>query len=149
MPEPQIRYPCPVRRLHVVWHDGEWSIDDEILVPSMTLPASDELPDVEAISGFWWELVDGEGRTIYRHMLVDPFATHVECFDVGGRISPVPAEPPERMAFDVAIPDVGGAAELHFYSSSTPGRPDEPMRPAERIAALDVRSIRGGGDGRQ
>jgi len=150
MTEQRIEYPCPVRRLHVVWRGGEWSIAGETRVPSMTLPASDDLPEADKISGFWWEVVDGEGRAIHRHVLHDPFARSMERFDDGGlitRMAPMDPMEPEEVGFDVLVPDVADAAAVHLYSSNPPGGSEPGSRGAACIAAIDVPPTEGGDDG--
>lgn len=147
MSEHRIEYPCPVRRLNVVWRDGEWSIEGEIRVPSMTLPASTELPDTETVSGFWWEVVDRDGGVIYRRGILDPFTSGLERFDDGGLISRVPTPTPKEVGFDVTLPDIAEAAVIHFYSSTPPGGREAGSRGAERIAAIDVPSQKEGDDG--
>ena len=36
------------------------------------LPPSDELPGADAVSGFWFELQDGDGALVYRRVVGDP-----------------------------------------------------------------------------
>ena len=68
----EITFPCPVRRIRVAWHDGTWRIEKETRVPSMTLPASVELPKSKrGVTGFWYEAVDRDGQVLYRQTIED------------------------------------------------------------------------------
>jgi hypothetical protein len=146
-----IQFPCPVRRLHVIWRKGRWSVDDEVDIPSMTLNKSHELPAAapgHGVSGFWYEAVDAQGRVIYRQMLPDPFSVGMEIFSDEGVVR-MPHQMPEEVALDVLIPDLPQITELHLYSSARPHREHEREKGAERVGALDLRTRKGGGYGRK
>jgi len=118
------------------------------------LPQSDDLPENAkegGVSGFWYEAVDEQGRTIYRQLRMDPFSAGVEVFDEGGKISRKHAPPPHDVTLKVRVPDVPELAALHIYSSTQPSEPESvrPGRPAQRIAEISLRGERGGDDGRQ
>ncbi len=145
-----VQYPSPARRLHVVWRKGQWSVEGEVRIPSMTLLRSDDLPPSEhGVSGFWWEAVDDKSQVIYRHRLPDPFAG-METFEREGRITRVHGKMHDEVTFDVLIPDLPRIAGLHFYSSSKPGMLErESKGPAGKIAELDIRKREGGDHGRK
>lgn len=83
--------PGPVRRLHVLWRKGQWSIESERHIPSMTLMRSQPLPatshaaHTRGVSGFWYEAVDVQGQVLYRQTMADPFDAGVESFDDHGQ----------------------------------------------------------------
>jgi hypothetical protein len=141
----------------VVWRKGKWSVEGEVYIPSMTLVASDDLPESDrGLSGFWWEAVDRQGQVIYRHMVADPFSGRMEVFDKDARIKRVQHRMHEEVTFDILIPDLPEIAELHFFSNTKPGEEhtmtggEHPMkRTAERIATLDIRKGQGGDHGRK
>ena len=152
MANPEIKFPCPVRRLNVAWRDGEWRIDKETRIESMTLPQSDDLPENAKegrVSGFWYEAVDEQGRTIYRQQMMDPFSTGMEVFEEDGTIKRK-YETPHEVTLKVFVPDVPGLAAIHIYSSTRPTERKRMRqdRPAERIAEISIRGERGGDYGR-
>jgi hypothetical protein len=152
MATPEIRFPCPVRRIQVAWRDGSWTIENEIRIDSMTLPKSDELPRSPAargVSGFWYEAVDAQGRALYRQSMQDPFSSGMEMFEEDGSMRRKAAIPRE-IFFDILAPDMPELVELHFYSSTKPVGPNQEMRaegPAERIATINLRSDKEGDHG--
>ncbi len=152
MATPKITFPCPVRRLSVAWRDGKWTIENEIRIESMTLPKSHDLPRTTAgrgISGSWYEVVDRQGRVIYRQVMQDPFDSSMEMFDADGKIRRVRAHQHE-VILDILVPDVTDLVELHIYSSARPSEHDLEMRaegPAERIATISLGDRQGGDDG--
>ncbi len=153
MTHPEVKFPCPVRRLNVAWRDGKWTIEKETRIKSMTLPQSDELPENAkegGVSGFWYEAVDDEGRTIYRQLMMDPFSSGMEVFEEDGTIRRK-HETHHEVTLKVFVPDLPQVAALHIYSSSNPSEHERmrPDRPAERIAEISLRGERGGDDGRQ
>jgi hypothetical protein len=147
----EIKFPCPVRRMNVTWRDGNWTVEKEARIESMTLPKSDDLPEEakkRGVAGFWYEAVDAEGRTIYRQQMMDPFMSGVEVFDEDGTIRRK-HETPHEITLKIFVPDVPELAELHIYSSSSPSEHEQKRSqgPAERIAAIDLRGGRGGNYG--
>jgi hypothetical protein len=152
MANPEIKFPCPVRRLSVSWRDGEWTIENEIRIESMTLPKSAELPrdtKKRGVTGFWYEAADRQGRTIYRQLLEDPFSG-MEVFDRDGKMRRIQMEP-HQASLQILVPDVPEVEELHIYSSTIPSAHGKEMREqsnAERIATLNLRGEKGGDYGR-
>ena len=152
MANPEIKFPCPVRRLSVVWRKGEWSIASEVRIESMTLPKSHELPaSARGVSGFWFEAVDGKERAVYRQVMQDPFAG-MEVFDKDGKIRRVKDEHQE-IGMEILLPDVAELEALHIYSSTMPSADQKEMRKeetkSERVAAISLRRERGGDHGRR
>jgi len=150
---PEIKFPCPVRRISVTWRDNRWTIENEIRIESMTLPKSAELPEdsrKRGVSGFWYEAVDRQGRTIYRQLMEDPFLG-MEVFDRDGKIRRIKTEH-HRASLEILVPDLPELEELQLYSStipSTDGKEMSDRRNAERIARLSLRGDKGGDYGRQ
>src|SRR5215213_744503 len=149
MASPQVKFPCPVRRLSIAWREGTWKIENEIRIESMTLPKSDELPEEakrRGVTGFWYEAVDGQGRTLYRQVMEEPFLG-MEVFDKDGKIRRT--QPGHHdISLEILVPDVPEVEELHLYSSIKPAVHDEhdkhamEMRGegrAERVATLSLR----------
>lgn len=163
MANPQVRFPCPVRRLSVAWRDGTWKIENEILIKSMTLPKSDELPEdakTRGVTGFWYEAVDAQGRTLYRKVMEEPFQG-MEVFEPDGTIRR--RKPSHHdINLEILVPDVPELEELHIYSSIKPSEQTEHAEHAahemevreegraERIATISLRrGEKGGSYGRQ
>lgn len=155
----EIKFPCPVRRLSVAWREGTWKIENEIRIESMTLPKSDELPEqamARGVTGFWYEAVDGQGRTIYRQLMEEPFLG-MEVFDRDGKIRRT--KPGQHdISLEILVPDVPELEELQIYSSIKPAvhteHAEQKMETrregrAERIATLNLRGEKGGTHGRQ
>lgn len=63
--------PGAAQRALVKFADGTFEL---VSLTSLTtvLPPNDELPDADAVSGFWFELQDGDGTPIYRRVIGDP-----------------------------------------------------------------------------
>ena len=153
MKNPAIKFPCPVRRISVVWREGEWAVENEVRVESMTLPKSAELPEdrkQRGVTGVWYEVVDADGRAVYRQVLEDPFLG-MELFDQDGKIKRVRTEH-HRTSMEILVPDVPEVEELHIYSSTIPSTPGRELRErsnAERIATIRLRGEKGSDHGRQ
>ncbi|SCX95331.1 hypothetical protein SAMN05216420_101435 [Nitrosospira sp. Nl5] len=167
----KITFPCPVRRISVVWREGAWIIENDIRVRSMTLPKSDELPEAargRGVTGFWYEAVDRQGRTIYRQVMEDPFLG-MEVFggnggnggnrgnggnSDNGRIRRIKTLH-RQVSLEILVPDVPDLDALHIYSSNKPSpheveaqeMPRE--RKAERIAVIHLHGEKGGEHGHQ
>lgn len=153
MTNPAIKFPCPVRRISVAWRDGEWSVESEVRVESMTLPKSAELPrDTEqrGVTGVWYEAVDANGRALYRQLMEDPFLG-MEVFDRDGKIKRVMMEHPQT-SMEILVPDVPEVEEVQIYSSTMPSTREQKLRElsnAERIATITLRGRKGDDYGRQ
>jgi hypothetical protein len=119
----------------------------------MTLPKSDELSEAakkRGVMGFWYEAVDGQGRTLYRQMMEEPFVG-MEVFDRDGKIRRVKTAHHE-FGMEILVPDVPELEEVHIYSSTKPAEHGKEMREtahAEHIGTISVRGERGGGYGRK
>ncbi len=142
---PKIDYPCAVRRVRVRWRDGEWSIVKETVVPRMTLPKGQELPERQGrgLSGFWWEAADAAGRVLYRRVMPDPTEPRVEILDRDGSIRRHPIAAPE-VTFDLLVPDLPEVAEVRIFSDreprpAAPGEARRPVGAARQVATLAIR----------
>jgi hypothetical protein len=91
--------------------------------------------------------VDDQGRAAYRQIMPDPFSEGMEVINDDGTISRRPHRMPDEVLFDVLIPDLPQITELHFYSSARQDHGHERHGAAERVAALDVRTRKGGSHG--
>lgn len=139
MSRKDVEFPCPVRRLRVVWRDGEWNVVKEVRVPSMTLPRSAGLPRVEAgrgLSGFWYELRDASGDVLYRRILESPFNA-VEVFEEDGTVHREGSTTREVMV-DVLVPDLEGATEVALFSDDIPALESGSRKPAEMVGRLSL-----------
>lgn len=124
-----IAWPAPVRRVALTWDGDRWSVSEEIDVASMTLPASDPLPDGEKTRGFWFEAVDAGGRTLYRQAIDDPLAG-MEMFDGEGGVTRVPHKG-HGVTIEVLLPDLPGLLDVHLVSHD--GRRDDDTRTVLRL----------------
>jgi hypothetical protein len=134
---PQINFPCPVRRIRVLWRKGKWSIQKEIEIPRMTLPKSSELPSArqrQRITGFWYEATDADGQVFYRRITAAPSLGEVELFEEDSTFTRARMEQPE-VIFDVLIPDLPEVSEVRFFNETG----------AEPVAVLKIRGRQRGG----
>jgi hypothetical protein len=153
MTHPVIKFPCPVRRISIAWRDGEWSVENEVRVESMTLPKSDELPEdrrQHGVTGVWYEAVDANGRALYRQSIEDPFLG-MEVFTRDGKMRRAMMEHPQT-GMEILVPDVPEVVDVQIYSSTLPSTPERKLRElsnAERIATISLRGRKGDDHGRQ
>lgn len=139
-----LQFPCPVRRVRLVWRDGQWQMQKQLKIASMTLPQSAPLPEVaqeRGVSGFWFETVNAQGQTLYRRIL-DDSALSVEVVGFqAGTLTRSPAESGETFV-DVLVPDVPELEELLLYASEQPQQETQGFRrsgPARVVAAFSLR----------
>lgn len=103
---------------------------------AMMVPPSDPLAARRRESGFWFELKDGSGKTLYRRVTHDPIQRAVELrSDDPDR--PFTREDVKNPAgtFVLLVPDLAEAREVAL-SSSPPGR--EALAPAKEIARFRI-----------
>lgn len=152
----KIKYPCPVRRISILWREGSWIVENDVRIRSMTLPKSDELTEAakkRGVTGFWYEAVDRQNRLIYRQVMENPFLG-MEVFSGSGgsgRIRRIEAAHRE-VSLEILVPDVPDLEALHIYSSSRPSPHEMEMREedrAERISVIQLRGEKGGEHGHQ
>ena len=85
----KIKFPSPVNRLRIQVKGGEWSIQKQIDIPSMTLRSSVPLTSNKkgtGQSGFWVDAVDSNQQLIYRATVANPFERQVELFEKSGEM---------------------------------------------------------------
>ncbi len=105
-------------------------------------PPSQEVPEREetAQSGFWVELRDADGRTIYRRVMRNPIRAAAEVPDGEGgftnRVSVAPAG-----MFSLLVPNLPEAMELALFASPL-DRPHMP-EPATEVVRAPFRAPRG------
>lgn len=124
-------------RLIFRFEDGEYSLLRRREVAGMA-PPSEPLDRGErrARSGFWVELVDPEGRALYRRVMQHPIRTRAEVPDEeGGFTNRVSVA--RQGTFSVLVPNLPDAAELVLFSSPLE-RPQAP-EPAEAVVRVPVR----------
>jgi hypothetical protein len=96
---------------------------------AMLVPASDELQIDTPQSGFWYELQDGEGHTLYRRLTSDdPTSKYVEV-PTGDPEQPLAYEEVDqpRRIVSIVIPNVPEGRSLVFFASR-PESVDHPSR---------------------
>ena len=128
-----VKFPCPVRRIEILWSRGAYTIEGETKIPRMTLPKSLE-PAGGMCAGCWFEARDSDGNTLYRFEMEDPSCHEVRVFDEDGSISQESIAADEA-DFEVRIPDLPEIVELCFFSAehgegaeaARAGREIEPM----------------------
>lgn len=148
---PQLEYPRPVRRVRVLWRDGQWSVVKEIVIPRMTLPKPSEPPRTEArqgVTGFWIEATDAEGRVLYREVMPDPTIHRVEIPGPDGTFQRLQPHSYEAV-LDVLIPDLPEIEEIRIFSDREEGTGKELRKGggAELRTTLKIR--RSGGSGQE
>jgi len=86
---------------------------------------SDALEGYAGHSGFWLEVRDASGKTIYRRVLPNPTPTYHEVHNPNGRSTHVPVQN-RRGAFEVVIPAPPAGAVVAIFA--TPQPPAAPVR---------------------
>ncbi|MEZ4600110.1 MAG: hypothetical protein R2940_10035 [Syntrophotaleaceae bacterium] len=108
--------PIPAFRLRLIWEEGTWSLRRLLAIGPLRLPPSDLLPKIPEGAGrcgFWIELLDVEGRVLFRRTMVDPTEQSVEVFD-GGKPRRLPTRRP-RAFLDLPVPALSGIASLRIW----------------------------------
>lgn len=106
-----------VRRIRVLWKEGEFKILKSIYISRMTLPSSQPLPKLEEdqqIMGFWFEVNDTSGNLLYRRLMHDPLLQRVEIANEDGTFTNIPTSPRE-VIFEILIPENKENATLSLY----------------------------------
>jgi hypothetical protein len=104
-----------------------------MIAPGPTLP----IPE-RGQSGFWFEVRDSEGRTLYVKGMFKPVRFEVEVFPEDPKESPYwrrIANP--RGFFELLVPDIPQAEEVVLFSS--PFDPERAGEPAEEIARYSLK----------
>lgn len=128
------------------WSGDQWTVTSETRVDAMTLPSSDEFArdfdqagSADRRHGFWFELVDAEGRALYRQVMQHPLLPH-EVFGDDGR--------PYRHGsgggeaeFEILVPDSEAATEVRFLSDQR-GGPEGGLEQLEKTAVVGSVPIR-------
>lgn len=108
---------------------------------AMAAPPSEELgrKGAEDRSGFWLEVQDGQGRTLYRRTIRHPIRANAEIALEDGtftnRVSVA-----DRGAFSLVVPNLGPDAELALFASPV-DRPHVP-EPASEVLRVPLRDDR-------
>lgn len=139
MTSSNMQFPRPVRRIRVAWRNGQWRIQKQIKISSMTLQPSRNLPAQERRSGFWVEAVDRGGQVLYRKIMDDPTES-IEAVGDRGLFIRTPVTD-EEISFDILVPDLAELRELRVFSSYR--QRDESARAtqqptAELVAVLNI-----------
>jgi hypothetical protein len=121
-------------RLFVAYSGADLRLLDRQSVEMVPPPGDD---DVERRSGFWLELRDREGRTVYSRVTQNPIRASAELL-TDDRERPVArAELAEvKGEFVLHVPDLPEAQVLVFMSS--PAGPAGLVEPASEVARLDL-----------
>ena len=103
----------------------------------MVPPPSDHLRTLEGQTGFWYELRDAEGRTLYRRITETPvkFAAEVRSDDPRRPLTWEKVSRPQGH-FVLLMPDLDQARTLVLFSS--PLEPEAAAKPAKEIARFDL-----------
>ncbi len=84
---------------------------------AMLAPASQRLTPNPDERGWWVELRDFDGRTVYRHAVEQPWPGDLEAPAADGeRLSRV-ASPGPPGVFSVVVPDIETARAVHVYNA--------------------------------
>lgn len=126
----------PPRAIRLTMHyDG-----DKLTVLSrqevtMATPPSDPVRGFEGEGGFWVEVRDGQGQTVYRRILHPPSTTDVEVFDpdTGIKRQTVAARSTD---FTVVVPVIPGAQSVTVMSS--PVTAERRLGPAAPVADVPL-----------
>ena len=104
----------------------------------MVPPPSDSLRAEEEQTGFWYEVHDAGGSTLYRRVTQNPikFAVEVRSDDPDRPLNWQQVDEP-RGTFVLLIPDLDSALEVVLFGD--PLEPDAPSGPAKEIARFDLK----------
>lgn len=117
-----ITFPRTVWRVRIRVRKGEWEIIKTVEIPEMTLPPSAELPretKERGLTGFWVNLLNESGETLYRVTTQNPLNRTAEIFEADGSITRNNEKAMDECVFEVLVPDVPGMAALEVFSSTT------------------------------
>ena len=111
---------------------------DSIQKVNIISPPSDWLEPNEGEPGFWYELRDNEGQTVYRRLTTNPikFQVEVRTEDEDRPLAWVNAEEPKGM-FVLLVPDLLDAKD--FVLVSSPIDKGSPVDPAKEIARFSLK----------
>lgn len=107
----------PVLRVRVRRSGNSWTVVSRTRVPSMTLPASSQLPEGRgrAVAGFWYEAADADGNVIYRRVMEDPTQDSAEVPSESGELQRITVDRPE-VVFNVLVPDLPEVSEIRLFA---------------------------------
>lgn len=109
---------------------------------SVSLP-SDPLRDVENRVGFWYEVLDQQGRALYRRVIESPirFSAEVRSDEPGRPLTRQPVQNPQGV-FVLQVPYFEQAQALVLFSS--PSEPSRVSEAAREIARFDLKPLPAG-----
>jgi len=138
MHDQSIEFPCPARRLLIEIRDGRWEIVREASIPAKTLPASLQLPADEAgkgIVGAWCEVVDANGKAIYRRAIANPLRAVTEFVDEDLKLRNIRVDRGVNL-LNVVVPDLPAVRAVRFFASD-----DEPIRIDQQTGEIDAKPV--------
>ncbi len=105
---------------------------------TMLAPPSDALEGYDNQAGFWIEMRDAGGQTLYRRCMSNPIQPSVEVFSNEGSHSIHREDVSEpKGAFFVLVPEMEKPTKLALCASAkTPGKP---LQAAKEFAVFDVK----------
>jgi hypothetical protein len=134
----------PTLRLKFAYEDGSVRLLSRQKV-DMVVPASEPTEAEGARAGFWFELRDAGGRTLYRRTMQDPTDPTVEVRsgDPERPFMRVPAGALRR-EFVVLVPEIGERPNLVFFGRPVPPGgvapvPGPSQAASKEIARFDLR----------
>ena len=102
---------------------------------AMATPPSDPVRGFEEETGFWLELRDSKGQTLYRRVMHNPVASDVEAFDPEKGITRHTVER-KRGVFTVLVPALPEAQTVAF--SSPPVTGERALEKVRRLAEFPL-----------
>jgi hypothetical protein len=106
----------------------------------VVVPDVDPVTGYEGEQGFWVETRTGDGTTLHRRVLPDPFVSDVEVFaaDPDGSIARVPDTEPSRLV-TVLVPASEAADHVALFSSAArPTGGSSEVTVAEQAPAVEI-----------
>lgn len=98
----------------------------------MTIVPSDATDGYAGYTGFWYELQDDAGKTLYRRVIGDPTVPYREVSSPDGSFTAIAS--PDPTTFDVVVPDMPEGAHVVFFATTHP-----PVTPIGNAAAEAAR----------
>lgn len=126
----------PTLRLTFTYENGSVRESSPRQEVDMVAPASEPIETEEERAGFWFEVQDGRGRTLYRRTIQDPSDPTVEVRS-GDPERPLMRAPAGALPreFVVLVPEIGERPDLVFFGRPAPHPADVPPVPGPSDAA--------------
>lgn len=124
------------RRLYFSYEGEKISLLSHKRLKMIPLP-SHPIPSDSRQSGFWYELKDKKGKTLYRRVTKNPLPFEIE-IHTGDRKQPLKWQKNKKTKgeFILLIPDIEDAHEIVLMGTKSEEKPS--LKPAEELARIPL-----------